>query len=55
MSALERFSQSIISSSYCESKVVTGEAAEGATLSKVLLICCMTMLMLAGGRLKGCF
>lgn len=45
MSALERFSQSMVSSSYCESKLVRGEAAAGAVLGEVWLICCMIVLV----------
>lgn len=45
MSALERFPQSMISSSYCESKVVSGEVAASAALDEAWLICCMVVMM----------
>lgn len=38
MSALERFSQSMVSSSYCESRLVSGEAVAGNVLGEVKLI-----------------
>lgn len=44
MSALERFSQSMVRSSYCESKLVSGEAAPCATLGKLRLVCRMVVL-----------
>jgi hypothetical protein len=51
MSALERFSQSMVSSSYCESKVVSGEAAAGTALGEVeLIVCVVVMLSVRIGR-----
>jgi hypothetical protein len=41
MSALERFSQRRVSSSYCESRVVSGETPDGATVGGVWLVCCI--------------
>lgn len=38
MSALERFSQSMVSSSYCESRLVSGVAVAGNVLGEVELI-----------------
>ena len=51
MSALERFAQSIVSSSYCESRVVSGEATACATLGRFRLVC--RMIVMAMVRVRG--
>ena len=51
MSALKRFSQSMVRSSYCESKLVSGEAAPCATLGKFRLVC--RMVVTTGGAWSG--
>lgn len=49
MSALERFSQSMVSSSYCESMLVSGEVAACATLGKFRLVCRMMVVVMVHG------
>lgn len=44
MSALERFLQSMVSSSYCKSRLVSGEVAACATLGKFRLVCRMVVM-----------
>jgi hypothetical protein len=44
MSALERFSQSIARSSYCKSRLVSGESAACATLGRFRLVCRMIVM-----------
>lgn len=44
MSALARFSQSMVSSSYCESRLVSGEAAACAILGRFRFVCRMIVM-----------
>lgn len=53
MSALERFSQIMVSSSYCERKLVSGEAAPCGTLGKLRLVCRMMVMAMVGVRMCG--
>lgn len=57
MSALERFSQFMVSIPYYESRLVSGEAAACATLGKFGLVCRMMEVVVAvvrgGGAWSG--
>lgn len=53
MSALEMFSQTMVSSSYCESRLVSGEAVAGNVLSEVELI--LRYVDASDGRVCGVF
>jgi hypothetical protein len=51
MSALDRFRQSMVSSSYCESRLVSCEGAACATLGSFRLVC--RMIVVAMVRVRG--